>query len=409
MAERVETVIVGGGQAGLSLSYYLQQQGDEHIVLEKADQAGEAWRNHRWDSFTLVTPNFAFRIPGAEYRGDDPEGFMPRDQIVSRFEKYVDQYALPVRYGVQVMSVETGEAGGRYLIRTNTTDYRASKVVIATGLFQGEKIPGFASDLPPGVLQLHSGQYRNPDALPPGAVLVVGSGQSGCQIAEELYQSGRKVYLCLGSAGRVPRRYRGKDIIEWFHLTGFLDKTPGQLPSLAARFHGNPQLSGKHGGHTLNVHEFCRDGVILLGHLQGIQDNRLILAPDVGESLTKIDRFEGEMITMIETYLKESGEEAPEDELPIHKDGYQAAEIESLDLKDAGISTVIWARGYIFDFRWVKFPVLDEFGFPVTNRGVTAYRGLYFLGMPWLNSRRSGILWGVGDDAAFLAEHIDSE
>ncbi len=159
----------------------------------------------------------------------------------------------------------------------------------------------------------------------------------------------------------------------------------------------------------MNVHEFCRDGVILLGHLQGIQDDRLILAPDVGESLTKIDRFEGEMITMIETYLKESGEEAPEDELPIHKDGYQAAEIESLDLKDAGISTVIWARGYTFDFRWVKFPVLDEFGFPVTNRGVTAYRGLYFLGMPWLNSRRSGILWGVGDDAAFLAEHIESE
>jgi putative flavoprotein involved in K+ transport len=193
MIESVDTVIVGGGQAGLSVSYFLRQQAREHVVLERAAQAGEAWRNHRWDSFTFVTPNWMIRLPGAEYQGDDPDGFLPRDQIVQVFEQYVERFTLPVRYGVQVTAVES--VNGGYRVTTDRGMIQAANVVIATGSFQQPKIPPFSAHLPPEVRQLHSGEYRNPRALPPGAVLVVGSAQSGCQIAEELYQSGRKVYL----------------------------------------------------------------------------------------------------------------------------------------------------------------------------------------------------------------------
>ncbi len=406
MDEAIHTVIVGGGQAGLSLSYYLGKRGIEHLVLEKADQPAEAWRNHRWDSFTLVTPNRAFRIPGAEYHGDEPDGFMPLKEIVNRFEQYIDRYSLPVRYHTQVTSVEASEAGPGYTVRTNGANIKARNVVIATGLFQRDKIPAYAVEVPAAIRQIHSGEYRNPQAIPSGAVLVVGSAQSGCQIAEELHRSGQKIYLCVGTAGRMPRRYRGKDIVEWLHLDGFLDQTPDRLSSPQMRFAGNFQLSGKDGGHTLNLHQFCRDGIVLLGHLRGIQDGRLILAPDLKESLGKVDRFEEEEIKLIETYIEREGLEAPEENLPTMNDGYQAPEHLSVDITATGISTIIWATGYTFDFRMVKLPVLDEFGFPITQRGVTRFPGLYFLGMPWLYRRRSGILWGVGDDAAYLADQI---
>lgn len=409
MDETINTLIVGGGQAGLSLSYYLGKRGIEHLVLEKAGQAAEAWRNHRWDSFTLVTPNQAFRIPGAEYQGDEPDGFMPLNEIVSRFEQYVDRYSLPVRYHTRVTSVEADEAGPGFTVRAEGVKIKARNVVIATGLFQRDKIPAYAVEVPAAIRQLHSGEYRNPQVIPSGAVLVVGSAQSGCQIAEELHRSGHKTYLCVGTAGRVPRRYRGKDIFEWLHLSGFLDQTPDRLPSPQARFAGNPQLSGKDGGHALNLHQFYRDGIVLLGHLQGVQDGRLILAPDLKESLGKVDRFEGEAIKLIETYIEKNGLEPPEEHLPVLNDGYQAPEILSLDLKAAGISTIIWATGYTFDFRMVKLPILDEFGFPITQRGITQFPGLSFLGMPWLYRRRSGILWGVGDDAAYLADQISGE
>jgi putative flavoprotein involved in K+ transport len=203
--ENIETVIVGGGQAGLATSYWLKQHGREHVVLEKADRPGHAWRQ-RWDSFTLVTPNWSFRLPGAEYAGDDPDGFMPRDEIVSTFERYVDANRLPVIFGVDVTAVELLADRPGYRVRTADGEYRANNVVLATGLFQRAKIPAFAAGLPADVLQLPSASYRNPANLPPGAVLVVGSGQSGCQIAEELLKAGRRVFLCVGTGGRAPRR-----------------------------------------------------------------------------------------------------------------------------------------------------------------------------------------------------------
>lgn len=409
MDEKIDTIIVGGGQGGLSLSYYLMQAGREHLVLEKASQPGEAWRNHRWNSFTLVTPNWSFRLPGAEYTGPDPHGYMPRDEIVSRFEQYVERYLLPVRTGVTVSSMEPGPSGKGFTVRSNLGNWQARRVVIATGLFQNGKIPTYAAGIPPTVRQLEAGQYRNPQALEPGAVLVVGSGQSGAQIAEELNQAGCKVYLCAGSAGQAPRRYRGRDLYEWAMLTGFLDRTVDQLPSSQARFVSPPLLTGKDGGHALNLHRFYRDGVTLLGHLRGFEDGCLLLAPDLKESLVKSDQFEVNFLKMVDTYIEKNGLTAPQPEqLEVIKDGYNATEVLSLNIHQTGISTIIWATGYSFDFSLVKFPVFDLSGFPITRGGVTQVTGLYFAGLPWLDTQKSGLLMGVGEMAARLAAYIEA-
>jgi Pyridine nucleotide-disulphide oxidoreductase len=310
------------------MSYYLKQKGRQHVVLERAPTVANAWRNDRWDSFTLVTPNFQVRMPGAEYRGNDPYGFMSRAEVVKYFDDYVKRFGLPVQCGVEVYSVEKTREG--YLVRTREGNYDAENVVIATGLYQSPKIPKLSEAIPAGILQIHSMKYRNPSSLPGGAVLVLGTGQSGAQIAQELYQSGRKVYLSVGSAGRVPRRYRGRDINDWFTRLGLFDTKVEELKSPRDKFASHPQIS----------------------------------------------------------------------------DGYEQVQIPELDLKASGISTVIWATGYSFDFSLVKLPVLDTDGYPTQKRGVTAYEGLYFLGMPWLHKRKSGILFGVGDDAAYLAERI---
>ncbi len=406
MNERLETIIIGGGQAGLATSYHLKRQGREHVVLEQAAQAGNAWRNDRWDSFTLLTPNWSFRLPGAEYQGDAPEDFMPRDEIVARFERYVEGFHLPVRYQTSVTSVEQDADDRSYLVRTDETMMHARNVVIATGLFQRPKMPSFSTDLAAHIVQLHSGQYRDPRSLPAGAVLVVGSGQSGCQIAEELYQSGRKVYLCVGSAGRAPRRYRGKDIYEWLQLSGFLDRTVDQLPSPKAKFAANPQVSGRDGGRTLNLHQFARDGVVLLGRVQGARESRIWLAPDLKENLAKADKFEAEIVGLIDAFVARTGLNVPSERLPELRDGYEAEEIADLDLHSAGITTIIWAMGYGFDFSLVKLPVFDSDGYPVQKRGVTDYPGLFFVGLPWLYKQKSGLIVGVGEDADYIASAI---
>ncbi|HMN63046.1 MAG TPA: NAD(P)-binding domain-containing protein [Anaerolinea sp.] len=404
MNTTIETIIIGGGQGGLAVSYFLGAAGREHIVLEKAAQPGNAWRNDRWDSFTLVTPNWSFRLPGAEYTGDQPGGYMPRVEIVRRFEAYVQDHRLPVEFGVTAESVEADGAG--YRVRTSQGELHARNVVVATGLFQRPKIPAYAAQIPASILQVHSGKYRNPAALPPGAVLVAGAGQSGCQIAEELYQSGREVYLSTGKAGRTPRHYRGKDIYEWVDLTGFINRTSTQLPSPQMRFASNPQITGKDGGHTLNLHQFARDGVHLLGRLVNSQDGSLILAPDLMQNLAASDALEKRLVEMIDQYILKMGLDLPEEALPDLKDGYNSPIIERLALAEAGISTVIWAIGYDFDFDLVRLPVFDEAGFPITQGGVTRFPGLYFAGLPWLPGQKTGLLLGVGEQARSVAADI---
>lgn len=403
MTERMDTIIIGAGQGGLSTSYCLKKLGHEHIVLEKEDRVAGAWR-HRWDSFTLITPNRMLRLPGAEYQGDNPDGFLSREEVVNYFEKYVDDYQLPLRYGVQVISIESTDDG--YLLKTNAGELEAANVVVATGFFQTPRIPSFSSDLSKDVLQLHSNDYRNPDRLPAGAVLVVGSAQSGVQITEELYQAGRKVYLSVSATGRLPRRYRGKDITWWLEETGFAEMTVDQLPSPKAKFAASAQGTGKDGGHTINLHQFVRDGVTLLGHIQSVEGQKIVLAPDLMDNLTNTDKMEAEFIKEIDKYIEQRELDVPTEKLPDLTDGYEVELISELDLTAVGITSVIWATGFKFDFSLVKLPVLDGDGYPIQKRGVTDYAGLYFVGLPFLHNIKSGLLAGVGNDAAHVASSI---
>ncbi len=404
MVDNIETVIIGGGQAGLSVSYCLGQLGRENLVLERAAHAGDAWRHQRWDSFTLVIPNWSVRMPGAEYSGPDPDGFMERVEIVSYFERYVQEYRLPIRYNTFVTAVEPRADGG-FVVSTAETRLNARNVVMATGLFQTPKIQTcFHSS--PSVYQLHSSEYRNPDALPPGGILVAGSGQSGCQIAEELYQAGRQVSMSVGSSGRLPRRYRGKDITRWLYETGFFDRTVDKLPSPRAKFAGAPQISGKDGGHNLNLHQFARDGVVLLGHIQGARDGRIMIAPDLKENLARGDKFETDVVKTVDDYIEKMELDAPREMLPQLRDGYDVPIPSELDLAARGVGTVLWASGYRFDFSMVKSPVFDQDGFPIQRRGVTSEPGLYFVGLPWLDTQKTGLLMGVGEHAGYVASHI---
>ena len=382
MVHQVETIIIGGGQGGLATSYCLTRQNHEHLVLEQAAQAAHAWRNDRWDSFTFVTPNWTIKLPGAEYDGSEPDGFLERAAIIRYFEDYVTRFNLPVQFNTCVTAIESQADGKGYLVTTDRETYSARHVVMATGLFQRPKIPAWSGDLPAPIFQLHSGAYRNPGALPPGAVLVVGSAQSGCQIAEELYQSGRTVYLSVSGAGRAPRRYRGKDTFEWLYLTGFFDRTVEQLPSPKAKFGPNPQVSGKAGGHALNLHQFARDGVILLGRVRRASNGSIGLAADLKESLAKVDQFEVDLLKMIDSYIEKSGLDAPPESLSLLRDGYAAEEVSELNLKAANITTIVWAAGYRFDFGLVRLPIFDEDGYPLQQRGVTSAPGLYFAGLP---------------------------
>ncbi len=403
--EQIETIIVGAGQAGLATSYHLKQLGREHIIFEAAEKPAHAWRNDRWDSFTFVTPNWTIQLPGAEYDGDDPDGYLPKEEIVAYFERYIEKYDLPVRYKTSVLEVAPMD-GGRYQVKTEAGIFQAKHVVIATGSFQKPKIPAFASNIPTDILQLHSGFYRNPNQLPNGAALVVGTGQSGLQIAEELYQSGRKVYLSVGFAPRAPRRYRGRDVFAWLGDVGFFEQTPDKLPSPKARFAANPQLSGKNGGHSLNLHQFAHDGVTLLGRIANAGGGRVTFKPDLKETLARTDKAEKDICAMIDKYIAARGIDAPLEELPELQDGYSTEEATDLDLKSEGINTVIWAMGYTFDYSFVKLPVTDEDGFPITQRGVTQYPGLYFVGMNWLSKRKSTLLLGVKEDVESIVAEM---
>ncbi|MBI5029217.1 MAG: NAD(P)-binding domain-containing protein [Chloroflexi bacterium] len=406
MAEQIETVVIGGGQAGLATSYYLSRHNREHIVLEQAAQAGNVWRNERWDSFTFVTPNWMIRMPGAEYNGNAPDDFMPRDEIVRYFEQYVERFHLPVRYNTCVLSIERDESTDSYCIETNNGVFHARNVVIAIGLFQKSKTPSSSSQISRDILQLSASQYRNPDRLPPGAVLVVGSAQSGVQIVEDLLLSGRAVYLGVGKVGRVPRRYRGKDIVTWLYQIDFFNRVTEKLPSPQARFAGNPQVSGARGGHSINLHQFARDGVRLLGHIQAVDGDTILLAPDLMENLARTDKFETDLIKMIDDYIEKNGIAAPLETLPVLRDGFESPVLRELNLRDAQITSIIWATGFGFDFSWIQSAALDDDGFPIQQHGITDQPGLYFVGLPWLPEQRTGLLLGVGENAAHVVSHI---
>ena len=403
MVEHIDTIIIGGGQSGLSVSYFLKSDGRDHVIFEKADRAASAWQN-RWDSFTLVTPNWMLQLPGAEYRGNNPDGFMDREEVITYFDSYLHRYQLPVHCGIEVFSVEPAQIG--FKVKTNQKSYHADNVVIAVGFYQQPKTPAFSKHCAPEIYQIHSHQYKNPELLPEGAVLVVGSAQSGSQIAEELNDHGHQVYLSVSETGRFPRRYRGLDASMWMEKMGYFERTVDQLPSGQARFAASAHGTGKNGGHTINMHQFAKDGIILIGRIADIAQGQVNIEPGLHDSLRKADQFELEFVREIDEYIDEHRLAAPEETLPHLEDGFQLEEIRQIDLHAAGIRTIIWATGYSCDFSWVRCPVLGADRLPVHERGVTPCSGLYFVGMPFLYSGKSGLIYGAAEDAEHIAAAI---
>ena len=408
MNRKIDTVIIGAGQAGLAVSYWLTKQRREHLILERDPYVASAWRDGRWDSFTLVTPNWTVQLPGFHYAGPEPDGFMAKAEVVDYFERYAASFGAPVEYGRHVTALDAAPDG--YNLATDDGDvYAATNVVVANGSFQFPKRTSLAEAMPARIVQLHSSHYRRPDALPLGAVLIVGSAETGCQLTDELCASGRQVYLCTSRSGRRPRRYRGKDFAFWSLNLGKLNQTVDDLPDLAARFAANVHATGKNGGRTLNMHQFALDGVVLLGRLANVDGETIHLAPDLQENLAFADDGSDNYKREVDEFIHSTGMQAPvpvPDPVDVVRSDAAANSPATLDLRAEGITTVIWANGYGFDYSWIHLPVRDAWGFPAQRRGVTGFPGLYFLGMNFLHYRKSGILLGVGDDAAYIAEKI---
>jgi putative flavoprotein involved in K+ transport len=414
----LDAVIVGAGQAGLGLSYFLQREGRKHVVFERG-RIGESWLSQRWDSFKLNTPNFMNCLPGLPYDGPERDGFWRQDELVHYFQRYVENFQLPVRTGTSVISVEPNEHEDAFIVKTSgdgqvEESVLSHSVVIASGALQTPKIPSVRSQVPENITQLHTADYRNASALPPGAIVVVGSGQSGCQIAEDLLAAGRSVYLCTSKVGRAPRRYRGRDILEWWIDMKFIDVTFNSLEDKSIARAPQPQVSGLgRYGHTVSLQGLARKGVVILGRLLGVDAGTLVLGDDAAAHVHFADDFSQRLKDGVDAYLAKTGITPP----PLEDDPADAPDpqadcvssLRRLNLRGEKVSTVIWATGFTADYSWIHLPVLDSNGKPLHQRGVSPVRGLYFLGFPWLNSRKSGIVYGIEQDAGYIAAAISAQ
>ncbi|KQP49999.1 MSMEG_0569 family flavin-dependent oxidoreductase [Pseudorhodoferax sp. Leaf274] len=402
---RHSVVVVGGGQAGLSLSHHLQARGLDHIVFEK-HRALHAWSTQRWDNFCLVTPNWQCALPGHPYAGDDPHGFMKKAQIVEYLAAFKAAVDAPLREGVAVQQVRP--APGGFLVRSSEGECFAEQVVVASGGYHTPIVPRLAERLPASVRQIHSADYRNAEQLPPGKVLVVGSGQSGAQIAEDLHLAGRQVVLAVGDAPRCARFYRGRDVVDWLADMQYYDMPVTQHPLReGVRDNTNHYVTGRDGGRDIDLRRFALEGMDLFGVLQGLDadGDTLRFAPRLAEVLDQADRTYNGINASIDKYIAERGIDAPAGAPyePVWRPGEERA---TLSLAQSGIAAVVWCIGFAPDFGWLDAPVFNGRGHPVHERGVTAVPGLYFLGLPWLHTWGSGRFSGVARDAAYLAERI---
>jgi putative flavoprotein involved in K+ transport len=401
MKTHYPVIVVGGGQAGLSMSYCLKERAIEHLVLEK-NQIGYAWRTKRWDSFCLVTPNWQCQLPGYAYPGKDPDGFMQKDEILQYLADYAASFNPPLLEGVTVLSLR--QRHPEFQLITSIGEYTAEQVVVASGNYHLPKIPRAAERLPDRIMQIHSSEYRNPQSLPPGEILVVGTGQSGCQIAEDLHLAGRTVHLSVGGAPRSPRLYRGKDVVEWLDQMHYYDLPIHEHPQQEkVRTNANHYLTGRDGGREIDLRKFALEGMQLHGRLQEVYADKLEFCDDLQQNLDYADAVSEGIKKTIDQFIAQHQIQAPPE--PPYHPLWQPVDV-PLAYATQNLSAVIWCTGYRSDFSWVEIPVFDGKGYPGHDRGITSIAGLYFLGLPWLYTWGSGRFSGIARDANYLADDI---
>lgn len=402
--KEVDTVIVGGGQAGLAVSAHLRRRDIPHVILER-DRIAESWRSRRWDSLVANGPAWHDRFPALAFEGDAQDSFVSKDRIVAYFEEFAHKIEAPIRCGVDVTRVARQADRGGFIVETSEGRYNAKRVVAATGAFQTPLIPSVIP-LNSGLTQLHSAQYRNADQLPKGSVLVVGAGSSGAQIAEDLRSAGRNVYLSVGPHHRPPRAYRGRDYCWWLGVLGQWDAA-NRDPKAA---HVTISVSGAHGGKTVDFRKLAGTGIMLLGMTDRFDSGRLYFAGDLARNIAAGDANYLSVLNEADAYIARNGLDFPEEpgaRTVLPDPPALTHPIRSLDLTKAGVTTILWATGYTFDFGWLKVDAFDADGMPQHQRGVSTELGLYFIGLPWQSRRGSSFIWGVWHDAKFLADQIE--
>lgn len=403
LPERAETLVIGAGQAGIAMSEHLSRRGLQHIVVER-HRIAERWRSERWDSLVANGPAWHDRFPGLRFSDVDPDGFAPRESIVNYLVEYAEKFAAPIRCGIDVIAVQKKADGPGFRVETSAGPIEAVNVVAATGPFQRPLIPALIP-AEAGIPQIHSCAYRNPAQLPAGAVLVVGAGSSGVQIADELLRAGRPVYLAVGPHNRPPRRYRGRDFVWWLGVLGQWDATvcePG-------REHVTIAVSGARGGYTIDFRDMAARGMTLLGRAEHFQDGSMHFAPDLAGNIEQGDADYLSVLDEADAYARREGLDLPDEpEARAFLPGLprQFNPTLKLNLSEAGITSIVWATGYAFAFDWLPPGALDASGRPIHQRGVSVIPGLYHLGLPWLSRRASAFIWGVWHDAGYLADHI---
>ncbi len=405
-SQKTDTLVVGGGQAGIAMSEHLSEHGVPHLVLER-HRVAERWRTERWDSLVANGPAWHDRFPGMEFADIDPDAFAPKEMVADYFVAYADKIAAPVRCGIEVTAVQ--RIAGRPGFRVETSDglIEAQRVVAATGPFQHPVIPPLVP-ADAGFTQLHSSAYRNPGQLPDGAVLVVGAGSSGAQIADELLRAGRQVYLSVGPHDRPPRAYRGRDFVWWLGVLGKWDEV-AQEPG---REHVTIAVSGANGGETVDFRRLAARGMTLVGRAEAFADGSMRFAPDLADNLAHGDANTLSVLDEADAYAERNGLDLPE-EPEARRFGADPRcvtdPVRQLNLAEAGIATILWATGFSVDYGWLRVDAFDAAGKPRHRRGISAEPGVYFLGLPWQSSRSSSFIWGVWHDAKFVADHIATQ
>jgi len=402
LPENIDTLVIGAGQAGIAMSEHLGNHGIEHLVLEK-NRIAEAWRSGRWDSLVMNGPAWHDRFPSLEF--DTPADVFPgKEQVADYFERYVQQIKAPLHTGVEVTEVARNPQGGGFIVETSHGKLLAQRVVAATGPFQKPVIPPIAPHTPQ-LTQIHSANYRNPEQLPPGAVLVVGAGSSGVQIADELQRAGRTVYLSVGPHDRPPRSYRGRDFVWWLGVLGLWDMAAPDK----GREHVTIAVSGARGGHTVDFRALAQQGIHLLGSTESFDGTIVRFTHNLAENISAGDANYLQLLDAADAYIARNGMDLPQEPDARNFLPDPPCMLEptlEMDLKGADIQSIVWATGFAVDFSWMKVDTFDAQGRPLHQRGVSKEPGIYFVGLPWLSRRGSSFIWGVWHDARHIADQI---